>query len=158
MGVINMSLSLWCRLEDEKYWICTILKYVRTHSSSSEWYDWAKIQPWMLCCSDMRNWELKLLINSTRETIVMRVDEKLERIDDKNIFDTFTVLWHRLYLWRCLQFLYDNAKKKDFEWLEYRNEIYKFIDLWKLKDKPLDEQDNKEKIIDLILSLDWDDK
>ena len=101
---VDQELKFGCYFVDKKYWLCMILKYVRTWSSSSEWYDWRATKKWEMVFSDYRPWELKFVILRTREVLTMRVDESIEYINDENIRDTFKIIW-QYHLWSILRWL-----------------------------------------------------
>lgn len=156
----DKSLSLGSLFHDKKYGLCMITKYVRTGSSSSEWYDWVSCK-WKLVFSDYREWELRFVILRTRENLVMRVDEKIEMINDENIKDTFEIIWHPITRWR-LCYLRQTNKSDDtiVDWVKQKMEkwislSFAFEDNPELYQKSILEWDEQtqNKVRDFLLSI-----
>lgn len=111
----DKTLSLWCLLnfkqEDLSKWYGTVFlyKYVRQWSSSSEWYDWGRVSKWQLQCSNMRNWEFKIIWLRDRNTMHWKPDEEWEYICDELVEKYFDILWKPLTRWRIEHYYRNNG-------------------------------------------------
>jgi len=128
-----------------------VYKYVRHFSSSSEGYDWYKIQEWECCFSDMRNWELKFIVQNTRET-KYRSPYEQEIINDELVNKYFDIIWHNVYISDVLDWFWKNANSIKVWWMKEKRDTYnKIIWEWTKKREPIENQ--IDWCVDYIYSL-----
>lgn len=96
----------WCRVISKVYWECMVTKYIRQGSSSSEWYDWYRMQNGELYFSDYRTGEICYIIMQTRQHAKTTADW-WDVINDKSIRENFDIIWLPPTLPRVLQALGD---------------------------------------------------
>lgn len=127
----DKTLSFWCLLKfkeeqlHEWYGTVFLYKYVRQWSSSSEWYDWGRVSEWQLQCSNMRNWEFKIIWLRDRNTMYRSPDEEWEYICDELVEKYFDILWKPLTRWRITYLFQTNE-----DWWDKDYIASKILDLF----------------------------
>lgn len=154
--IADKTLSLGCMLiaKEQKMWIdgsLLLYKYVRSGSSSSEWYDWRKIQPWEMVFSDFRTWEFKFINLNSRSSMYREPNfDEDESVDDDFVAKHFEIIWHPVMIGDVLDWIHINDKWYLPEWFD-RSSITKLLRIYNKTRKPIDDQDDE--CIEFIYNL-----
>lgn len=154
----DKTLSMWCLLnfkeEQLHKWYGTVFlyKYVREWSSSSEWYDWGRVSKWQLQCSNMRNWEFKIIWLIDRSIMYRKPDEEWEYICDELVEKYFDILWKSLTRWR-IEYLHQTKNNDTDEYWDI-NELFLFNpELYNQSEIERQQSPHREKLKKLLIQF-----